>query len=497
MLALLDETDQRRIFILEVLMEQLGWITIGELAQRVFASERTIQTDLVFFKNAWGDRLNLDVSQKHGVRLLCRSYATLHALSIEIVKNAVAPRLICDLFLFPDQSMEFYTNKLFTSKSTLLRQIPKINAYLSRMNVFIERGSAGLHLFSPDEHSLRKLIASSYVELNPGLTNQQCATTALAVPFAVDLVDFSKLCDLVRAVLLRAKDADAASLALSDPSILPEMTAFYLVSLVREQQGFHAESTRMETAPVSPDELHSVQKIFPSIRETQLLLIHEVLTEPFLALGADAIALLRRESAAFYARVFSALHVSCPPQTQEKLSCSLEVLYRYALVRPIRAAGMIRRVSGFSSSLRVCHPKLYAAFQESLAVFSGAMQLDLMPNLPDLILRACYLFPALAMAAPTRKLLVVSDSGQDHAEFVANFVRALFNGTHYQTIVIQTIPYEEALHADLDARYPEEEILITTDPALLSLQTRKTVLLFHDFPSTENFGQLYDVIYRS
>ena len=496
MLALLDETDQRRIFILEVLMEQPGWITIGALAQRVSASERTIQTDLVFFKNAWGDRLSLDISQKHGVRLHSRSFATLHALSIEIVKNAVAPRLIRDLFFFPDQPMEFYTNKLFISKSTFPRQIPKINAYLSRMNVFIERGSAGLHLFSPDEQSLRKLIASSYVELNPGLTHQPCANTVLTVPFAADLVDFSMLCDLVRAVLLRSKDADAVSLALSDPSILPEMTAFYLVSLVREQQGFCAESTRMETAPVSPEELQSVQTIFPSIREAQLHLIHETLTEPFLSLGDDATALLHRESAAFYTRVFSALHVSCPPQTQEKLCFALEVLYRSALVRPIRAAGMIRRVSGFSSSLRVCHPKLYAAFQESLAVFSGAMQLDLLPALPDLILRACYLFPALAMAAPTRKLLVVSDSGQDHAEFVASFIRELFNGTHYQTISIQTIAYEKAMQADFDARYPDEEILITTDPALLSIQTCKTVLLFHDFPSIENFDQLYDAIYR-
>lgn len=434
---------------------------------------------------------------KNGVRLLCQSFATLHTLCIDLVKRAVAPRFIRDLFFFPDQPLEFYTNKLFTSKSTLLRQIPKINAYLSRMNVFIERSHTGFHLFSPDEQSLRKLIASTYVELNPGLTHQQRESTALVVPFAADTVDFMSLCEVVRGVLLHAKDFDTAGLALNIPTFLPQMAAFYLISLVRENQGFSAKSVRNEIELVSQDELLAVRKLFPSLREEQLLPIHEMLTEPFLPLGEEATALLQCESAAFYARVFLALHVSCPQSTQDKLRSALEIVYRYSLVRPVRATGMFRRISGFSSSVRVCHPKLYAAFQESLAVFSGTMQLDLMPSLPDLILRACYLFPAFAMAAPTSKLLVVSDSGLTHAEFIANFARELFNGSHYQTMDITTIPYEEALQADLDARYPDETILITTDPALLSLQTRKTVLLFHDFPSTENFCQLYDALYRS
>ena len=497
MLALLDETDQRRLLILEVLMEQPDWITIGELAQRVSASERTIQTDLVFFKNEWDDQLHLDISQKHGVRLLCRSYATLHTLSIDLVKRAVAPRFIRDLFFFPGQSLEFYTNKLFISKSTLLRQVPRINAFLSRMNVFIERSHVGFHLFSPDEQSLRKLIASSYVELNPGLTLRQRTCTELTVPFAAAAIDFSKLCEITRSILMRAKETELTALVLADPSVLPELAAFYLISLIRENQGFHAKPVRKQADPVSKEELLTVQKLFPSLQEEQLLPIHEMLTEPFLALGEEATALLHRESAAFYVRVFAMLCVSCPPQIQHKLQNALEIVYRSTLARPIRTSGMFRRISGFSASVQVCHPKLYAAFQESLAVFSGAMQFDLSPALPDLILRVCYLFPALAMAAPTRKLLVVSDSGLDHAEFIANFVRELFNGTHYQTMEIRTLSYEEALHTDLDARYPDEEILITTDPALLSLQTQKKVLLFHDFPSTENFDQLYEAIYRS
>jgi len=494
MLSLLDEADKRRTSILEILMKQQQWITIGELAQRVGASERTIHSDLVFFKNEWDDKLNLDISLKNGIRLDSQSYATMRTLSIDLFKRAVAPRFLRDLFFSPDQTMDYYANKLFVSKSTLLRMIPRINIYLLRVKAYVERNGLGYRLCSTNEQALRKLLSLAYIELEHEPMHHQIEKTEQTVPFSVTPVDFSSLSEIVRAILLRSGDSVSTELILQDPTVLSEMAAFYLISLVRENQGFHAASQTVD-APVTPDELSFVNQLFPALTAVHLLPIHAMLSEPFLPLGVKASKLLQQEIDAFYSRVFSALHMSCPSQICEKLSRTLEILYRFSLVCPVRATGLFRRISGFSSSVQVCHPKLYSAFQESLAVFSSAMQLDLASALPDLILRACYLFPAFAMAAPTKRVLVISGSGDQHARFIANFIRPIFSGENYQTVEISAISYADALSPGFDTRYPLADIVITTDPTLLSLQTDKKVVLFHDFPSTENFGHLYRAIY--
>lgn len=492
-LSLLDETDQRRISILEILMQQQQWITIGELAHRVGASERTIHSDLVFFKNEWNDTLVFDVSLKNGIRLDSPSYATMRTLTIELFKHAIAPRFLRDLFLYPDQTMDYYANRLFVSNSTLLRLIPRINTYLSRVKASIERTGLGYRLSSADEQPLRKFLSLAYIELDHEPTHHQIEQS---IPFNAAPIDFLSLREIVRAMLLHAGDSVSTELILQDPSVLSEMAAFYLISLMRENQGFHASSQVADTW-LAPNELLFVKRLFPALTAEHLSPIHAMLTEPFLSIGTEASSLLSREIDAFYNRIFSRLHMSCPPQSREKLNRTLEILYRFSVVSPIRKTGLLRRINGFASSIHTCHPKLFFAFQESLATFSAQMQLYLSSTLPDLLLRACYIFPAFAMAVPTKRVLVFSSSGDEHARFIADFIRLVFCGEHFQTVEISPISYEDALAPNFDSRYPLADILITSDPTLLSLTTNKPILLFHDYPSTQNFEQLYNAIYFS
>ena len=91
MLFLLDEADQRRIKLIEVLMQHSDWITIGELARLVDASERTIHSDLIDIKTKWGQKLQIDISLKNGVNMGCHNAAMLHEIQIDIFKSSVAP----------------------------------------------------------------------------------------------------------------------------------------------------------------------------------------------------------------------------------------------------------------------------------------------------------------------------------------------------------------------------------------------------------------------
>lgn len=497
MLFLLDETDRRRINLLEVLTRQSGWVTIGELARLVHASERTIHSDLIYLKNKWENPLRIDISQKNGVQLGCQNAAILHEIQIHIFKSGVAPRFLRDLFFFPHQNEEFYTSRLFISKSTFIRMIPKINAHFAAMSITIERNEQCYCLRSSDELELRKLLSIFYLELNPLLAQLPGLTVEWPVPGARKPVSFSRLYEIVSYMLRQSQNREAVDLVLKDASALPQMVAYYFVSMLREDQGFSVASSRPLGAEISEQDLAYLVERFPSITKQSLQPIHAPLMRPFqLPDDPEKDTRLDAEASAFYSRVFEALHVYCPPEIQRQLVLTMKILYHYVITYPVLISGFFRRINGFVFSMQDSHPKLYDAFSENLTDFNRAMHVDLTPSLPDLLLHSCFLFPALGMASPPRRVFIVSDSGIEHASFIASFIRSAMNSAYYETVQVSPVSYASATDPAFAANLTKEDIFITTAPVFLQLAPNSTTILFHDFPSLKNLNQLYDAIYR-
>lgn len=496
MMFLLDEADQRRIKLMEILMQQSGWITIGELARLVDASERTIHSDLIDIKTNWGQKLQIDISLKNGVNMGCRNAAMLHEIQIDIFKSSVAPRLLRDLFFFPHQDIEFYTGKLFISKSTLIRLIPRINAYLSALNITIERNGLNYCLNAKDELELRKLLSSLYLELNPALAQLPGLQVEWPVPGARKPISFSRMYEIVCAMLRKASNHEAVELVMRDASAIPQMVAFYFVSLLREYQGFRLTNSRPLGSELAKDDLSYIKERFPSITPEQLQPIHALLMKPFEEPDdPEEETRLTAQATDYFARVFDTLHASCPPKIQRQLVVMMKILYRFALVYPATLPGSLRRINGFISSMQRSHPKLYAAFSDQLDSFNRAMEIDLSPSLPDLMLHSCFLFPALGMASPTRRVFIVSDFGIEHTSFIASFIQSAMNSNYFQSVQVTPVSYAQAIDPAFASSLTADDIFVTTAPAFLRLAPESQTLLFHDFPSMQDFCQLYEAIY--
>ena len=496
MMFLLDEADQRRIKLMEILMQQSGWITIGELARLVDASERTIHSDLIDIKTKWGQKLQIDISLKNGVNMGCHNAAMLHEIQIDIFKSSVAPRFLRDLFFFPHQDIEFYTAKLFISKSTLIRLIPRINAYLSALSITIERTGLNYCLNAGDELALRKLLSSLYLELNPPLAQLPGLQVEWPVPGARKPISYSRIYEIVCAMLRKGYDQEAVELVMRDASALPQMVAFYFVSVLREYQGFTLPCSRPLGSELSKENFAYLAERFPSITPEQLQSIHAILMKPFQEPDdPDEELQLTAQATDYFSRVFDALHVTCPPKIQRQLVTTMKILYHFAVVYPAPLPTSLRRINGFISSLQRTHPKLYAAFSDNLAAFNRALKTDLTPSLPDLMLHACFLFPALGMASPTRRVFIVSDFGIEHTSFIANFIQSAMNSSYFKAVQVMPIPYTQASDPAFASSLTAEDIFVTTAPAFLGLAPGCRTLLFHDFPSMEDFCQLYEAIY--
>ena len=488
MLTLLDETDRRRIGILEILMQESKWITIGELAQRVGASERTLHSDIAFIKNKWGKQLQLEVSLKNGILLGFHNSANIHAILVDIFKQATAPRFLRELFFHANQPLDYYANRLFISKSTLVRLIPRINAYLAPMNGAVERTDSLYELVCKEEQYLRKLLADAYMELNLNLTHTQRSACEQNVSITSGVIDFSRLRGIVHSILHQQEDSERVSLIVHDHILITQMATFYLISLIRENQGYHVASDRPLRDEISACDLQYVKSLFPAVSKEHLQPIHAQLVQFFLESGTQEQAdRFKREVAAFYSRIFDALQVTCPPRILQELEVSLEILCQYAQGCPVYLSGLFRRINGFSSSIRSYHPALYQAFEQSLSLLSDETQINLSPVLPDIITKACFLFPPLLNASPPKRILILSDSGADHAAFIADYLRTLFGGHYYEALDTALLCQENKLDPALLKKYEDFDILVTTDQSIMASNMHKNTILFEDFPSRRIF----------
>ena len=100
------------------------------------------------------------------------------------------------------------------------------------------------------------------------------------------------------------------------------------------------------------------------------------------------------------------------------------------------------------------------------------------------------------MASPPCRVFIVSDSGIEHAAFIASFIRSSLNSDYYETVQVTPVPYASAIEPGFADRLHKDDILITTVPSLMQIAPNSQAILFHDFPSIENFCSLLSAIYR-
>ena len=165
MRKLLDVSSQRLISILEILLENDGWTTFASLGSAIETSERTVAKDIAMLRERWGHHLNIEVSKKNGVRLINQNISSTGAVFTDIFNDSLSLQWIRELLFHPSMSMEFYESQLFTSRSTLLRILPKINRYLSGKGMKIICENNRYDFIGDDEQYLRDFSANFLLEL--------------------------------------------------------------------------------------------------------------------------------------------------------------------------------------------------------------------------------------------------------------------------------------------------------------------------------------------
>ena len=478
----MDASSQRLIGILEILSVQKGWITLTALADQVEASERTVSVDLAVLRRRWGQQLKMEISTKNGIRIENQSTGILGNVLLDIFNDSMVLNWLKELLIHPDNTTKYYEEKLFTSRSTLNRLLPKINKAFAERGMWVQCRNDKYRILSSDELYLRQFFTAFLLEMY-GLNLQK---------YDID-VDLSVLMRIIQSIEAKNQKFWSYSMMAGNDVIQVYLMAFYIVSLMREEQGFSLTPYGSTETKVSPEDLTYLKSRFPHVTEENLQPINQFIYSIYNGWESETEEnLVAREAEAFFERLFARTQMNPDDRTRQQLSFMLKSLYLTQKIRAMSTSLLFDRIYYFSRSFQRSNAYLYRIIEENLQRFCRNVRLDVMPRLQDLLFWMCRAYPELSRYTQPKTALVISDFGIAHADFLVSLVSSFFNHGDLEILHVTACAGAEAPAARELERY---DMVITTVPDLPA--SHSNVILVDDYPTSENLLKIFSMLYCS
>lgn len=169
--------------------------------------------------------------------------------------------------------------------------------------------------------------------------------------------------------------------------------------------------------------------------------------------------------------------------------CQLYFSYK---AYPFDIAILFNRINYFAMSFRKMSPHAYRFLEDQLLQFSKNIGLDVTSLTTSLIYWLHIIYPRFHDCSIFKRVLVISDFGQPHAEFLRQRLLAMYDKELDHAMKVDAISYAAFLHTDLEEKY---DIIATTIP-LIPIQ-HDNVVLINDYPGVDDFCMLFNKLQES
>ncbi|SFN87507.1 helix-turn-helix domain-containing protein [Proteiniclasticum ruminis] len=476
MRKILDTAHQRRIRLLEILLSKNEYVTMSALAKEVEASERTVAEDLTQLKLKYSEELHMEISRKNGVRLIHPNIASVSLIFRDTFQESVALMWLKELLLHPNQSMEYYEEKLFASKSTLLRMLPRINHFLDDYDMRFEVKGGLYRIFAKNEGFLRDFYASFLLELY-GLNLKEYDLS----------IDLSVLSKITLANLKNAVPKEHLAWIAQDDLSLVYRMMFYLVSLIREEHGFSMKSEYPLELELDSEDFAALKQHFPRVTRENLRGIHEYLYLQQNGFHSEQEKQqVTTEVLRFIDRFTQRLNYPTSSEQKDRFLFVVLSIYFKVKQRTKDTSLLFDRVYYFSESLSRENPFLYTVVKEELSTLSQNLEFDFAENLHNILFWLLLAEPSLAGVSRRKTALLLSDFGTPHSIFLKNRLEHFFKSTNMDLSV--------DLHKDFSL--PDESALKKYDIILSTLPDsalpHPCVQVIGDLCSMEDCYDIYE-----
>lgn len=452
MRRLLKNTTQRRLAIIGVLRDLIGWQNPEMIADLLDCSMKTILSDVDAINDHWGEHVGVEYSRTNGLRLNDALHNKTRQLARNLMDESEAFIFLERIFFQPNEDMDYWINELYISEATFYRMIKQIDIVLSEKGLVLERRP--FHITAKKERWVRVFYVQLFLE-KYGLN---------AWPFDLrreKMIDFIKTAN------------DSFDIAYNDREIL-ESSYLLAVIIKRTSQGFVL--SEREKMSLSQELIERILTLRP-VADRAVSNTNHVLTKHWYYEVANSL---------FCTCFITRFEPNCQAITEQldNFLNELETIYNLSLAEKQRQS-LLQKLLRIHASYQV-YPYSHSILFDSAAYFSRNAKSQY-PHFTkfvhQLLLRmerrtgdpwfSSFYFSVLTvlfkeweglaysldMHSKKVNILVVSDSGKSHAEMLAELIQSRY---YYRVV---TKVYEgSALNLQCDDSFNEFDLVIANYP---------------------------------
>lgn len=481
MRSLLNQSTQRTISIIEALSEANTWFTLKDLSILTDSSERTLAQDINTIKKRWGNYLNIETSNKNGIRMHDPNIAKTGKVIIDLLNESVSLQFIEAILLYPKNKIDFYEQKLFVSRSTILRLLPRINQFLKERELWIQNQENQYELKGTNEQYLRQFFTCFLIELH-----------SLNLKNELEKFNIGIIADTLKKILVQNLPTKEQEYIVEDNIAVSFLIMFYIVSLIRENSGYCVDSTHKIDSELSLDTFDYFKSYFPELTIKRIAPIHAFIINMYM--GWDSKMEEEKTTNAihsFYNRIFDFMQTIPKQNIFYRLCFTMKSVYLVAKSRPYQTSILFDRIHYFSLSLKKNNETLYKLVKENLDIFSKEVGFDMSNRLADILFWICLNYPEFSKVSISKSALVISDFGKQHTDYLTQFFDSFFNNNGNTILTTTSSDYRSAITMPLQ----QYNFIISTIPDLPI--DHNHIILVNDYPNTENLFEIHKMLFSN
>lgn len=412
---LLKTSAQRRISIIGILRDFHDWQDPNLLANLLDCTPKTILTDVDAINSDWGDKIGIEYSKAKGIRLDSTMQNKIRPLAHDIMEESESFQFLEKVYFEPEQDAEYWMRELFVSEATFYRMIRQIDDVLEKRDLVLERKP--FRITAKDERWVRIFYTQVFIE-KYGLDK---------FPFDLDMM---KVLDFVTAA------SETFNVHLSDRKKM-EYGFLAAVGIIRTAQGFYNQNKEVFT-----DEVMSALEPLRPLAEAAIAdsryhtddnwyteVSHSLFLDYFITCHDGGS--MKKDADAFVNQLVEFFGTPISDQSRTKIVQSFAQIKRSYDIYPHSRMILFNDDAFFSRTAQNYYPHFSKLVQQLLSDLEKNTIFPWFTSFYFKILRVVFtdwgeLTHHLDVYATKAKILVVSDSGNEHGQMVMELIKSRF-----------------------------------------------------------------------
>ncbi|MGM0172845.1 helix-turn-helix domain-containing protein [Enterococcus sp. DIV0800] len=480
MRRLLKNTTQRRLAIIGILRDLLDWQNPELVADLLDCSMKTILYDVDAINNDWGEHVGIEYSRTKGIRLNDALHNKTRQLARNLMEESEAFLFLEQIFFNPNEDAEYWISKLYISEATFYRMVRQIDQVLGERGLVLERRP--FRLVAKNERWVRVFYVQLFLE-KYGLNEW---------PFDLERC---KTIEFIRTA------NDSFAIAYNDREIL-ESSYLLAVIILRSSQGFVlTEEEKMDMDQVLIENILELrdaadQTIKDSPYKVTEHWYYEVANSLFCACfisrydGNCQEILVELEH--FVDELIAVYELSLSAENRKDLLQKLLQIHAAYQVFPLPRAILFDSAAYFARNAKIQYPHFTKYIQQLLLQMERTGGDPWFSQFYFSVLTVLFkewngLAHSLDAQSSKVKVLVLSDSGENHAKMLMELIQNRF----YYRVVATAYP-GSALDFQQDESFKDYDLVVANYQ--IKNYSYSNLKIVDDFLTESDFSYISSIV---